>query len=88
MSGHILWNNQKLAFRAGESLASALSRAGVLDLGRAATGQTRTVFCGIGQCQNCLVRVGGRLTEACLLISHDGLVAVSDTAWQGGEIHD
>lgn len=78
MSGHILWNGQKLAFRAGESLASALSRAGVIDLGRAATGQTRAIFCGIGQCQNCLIRVDGKLTEACLLICQDGLIAGSE----------
>lgn len=88
MTGHILWNDQKLAFHEGESLASALSRAGVVDLGRAATGQTRAVFCGIGQCQNCLVRVGGRLTEACLLICQDGLVAVSDMKSEVGGRHD
>lgn len=78
MTGHILWNGQKVAFRAGENLASALSRTGMIDLGRAATGQSRALFCGIGQCQNCLVRVGGRLTESCLLICQDGLIAVSD----------
>ncbi|MDZ4135122.1 MAG: 2Fe-2S iron-sulfur cluster-binding protein [Paracoccaceae bacterium] len=78
MTGHILWNGQKVGFRSGENLASALSRAGVIDLGRAATGQTRALFCGIGQCQNCLVRHGGRLTEACLLICQEGLIAASD----------
>ncbi len=88
MTGYILWNGQRVAFRAGESLASALARAGVVDLGRAATGQTRVLFCGIGQCQNCLVRVGGRLTEACLLICHDGLVAASDAGSESGGHHD
>lgn len=78
MSGHVVWKGRRVAFRRGESLASALSVAGVRDLGRAATGQARAVFCGIGQCQNCLVRVEGRLTEACLLICKDGLVADPD----------
>lgn len=78
MTGYISWNGSMIAYQTGESLASALSRAGILDLGRAPTGQARAVFCGIGQCQNCLVCVVDRLTEACLLVCHDGLIATQD----------
>ena len=78
MTGHICWNGSMIAYQTGESLASALSRAGVIEIGRAPTGQARAVFCGIGQCQNCLVRVDGGLTEACLLICHGGLIAAQD----------
>jgi len=78
--GHILWNGAPLAFRAGETVASALTRAGVLVLGHAPQGQPRAVFCGIGQCQGCLVRADGRLTEACLLPCREGLAVASDGA--------
>lgn len=73
MSGMIHWQGRALPFRPGETVASALRRAGVVGLGRAATGQTRALFCGIGQCQGCLIRADGRLTEACLLPCRDGM---------------
>lgn len=79
MSGTIFWNGAALPFRPGETVASALARAGVVRFGTAPQGQARALFCGIGQCQNCLVHDGTRLTEACLLPCHDGL-AVSDAA--------
>lgn len=69
----ILWQGRPIPFQPGESLASALIRAGVLILGQAPTGQPRAVFCGIGQCQGCLVRVGGRLVEACLTPCRTGM---------------
>lgn len=79
MSGHILWCGTSVAFQPGESVASALMRAGVQALGAAPTGQVRAVFCGIGQCQGCLIRVDGRLTEACLLPCRDGMTITADT---------
>jgi hypothetical protein len=74
MSGHIFWNGTALPYRAGETVASALTRAGVRCFGAAPQGQARALFCGIGQCQSCLVHDGTRLTEACLLPCRDGLV--------------
>lgn len=71
--GVIHWCGKPVPFRAGESAASALARAGITDLGRAASGLARGVFCGIGQCQNCLVLYQGRPVEACLLPCSDGL---------------
>lgn len=84
MSGTIFWNGAALPFRAGETVASALARAGVVHFGTAPQGQARALFCGIGQCQSCLVHDGLRLTEACLLPCRDGL-AVSDA---GGPHHE
>lgn len=78
MSGHILWCGTRIPFQPGESVASALLRAGVLVLGAAPSGQARAVFCGIGQCQGCLIRVDGRLTEACLLPCRDGMAITAD----------
>jgi len=77
MSGAILWNGVPVAFRAGESVASALARAGIHAYGRLPTGQQATVFCGIGQCQGCLVSLDGRLAEACLTPCRDGLGVAS-----------
>ncbi len=78
--GTILWQGRPIPFRAGETVASALLRAGVAQFGPAPTGQARAVFCGIGQCQGCLVQAGGRLAEACLTPCRDGLEVTPETA--------
>ena len=83
MNGTLLWNGTALPFRAGETVASALTRAGVLRFGTTPQGQARALFCGIGQCQNCLVHDGTGLTEACLLPCRDGM-ALTDA----GARHD
>lgn len=73
MSGSIVWNGAPIAFRTGESVADALARAGIRAFGVLPTGQQATVFCGIGQCQGCLVSLDDRLVEACLTPCRDGL---------------
>jgi predicted molibdopterin-dependent oxidoreductase YjgC len=75
MSGHIRWNGMDVPFTRGETVAQALNRAGIADFGAGALGQTQSVFCGIGQCQNCLVIIDGSgPREACLTLCQDGLV--------------
>lgn len=84
MTGVFHWNGRAIAFLSGETVASALSRAGIFDLGPTATGGRAAIFCGVGQCQGCLVEIGGRMTEACLLPArtgmafHDGVEASHD----------
>lgn len=73
MGGVILWRGQPVPFRPGETVGSALARAGILALGRAPSGLARGLFCGIGQCQNCLILHEGRMVEACLLPCAEGL---------------
>jgi aerobic-type carbon monoxide dehydrogenase small subunit (CoxS/CutS family) len=64
---HFYWNEQAIPYRDGETLALALRRAQVEDFGSAAGGQQGRYFCGIGQCQGCLVSVdGGAAVESCL----------------------
>lgn len=70
----ILWQGRAIPFQAGEAVGSALARAGVTDFGAKATGGRHALFCGIGQCQNCLVRIEGRVIEACLAPCRDGLI--------------
>jgi aerobic-type carbon monoxide dehydrogenase small subunit (CoxS/CutS family) len=51
----------------GESLAVALLVAGIKDLRSSVlAGARRGVFCMMGVCQECLVRVDGRSVAACL----------------------
>jgi predicted molibdopterin-dependent oxidoreductase YjgC len=74
MTAGILWNGRLLPFVEGETVAQALQRAGVTVFGVADHGQTLTPFCGIGQCQSCLVEiVGGPVAEACLTPCRDGM---------------
>jgi predicted molibdopterin-dependent oxidoreductase YjgC len=56
----------------GESLAAALMAAGVRRLGEG-PGSARAAFCMMGTCQQCLVRVEGRLVQACLTPVRVGL---------------
>jgi len=75
MTGAIHWKGTFVPFTPGETVAQALARSGVRAFGASATGQTHSVFCGIGQCQNCLIQVAGRgAREACLLPCEDGLI--------------
>ena len=69
----INWQGKSVPFIPGETVASALLRVGVLKFGSVTTGQPTSVFCGIGQCQGCLIRAGGQIREACLLQCHEGM---------------
>ncbi|MBX3571585.1 MAG: (2Fe-2S)-binding protein [Mesorhizobium sp.] len=71
--GSFLWKDVTVPFRAGESVATALMRAGIRDLGRSGAGAGMRYFCGIGACQSCLVSLGGSVVEACLTPACDGL---------------
>ncbi|MGG5809671.1 (2Fe-2S)-binding protein [Falsiroseomonas sp. CW058] len=57
----------------GESLAAALMAAGRRKLGDG-PGASRAAFCMMGVCQQCLLRVDGRLAQACLVPVRAGLV--------------
>lgn len=76
-SGHFTWQGQSIPFRPGETIAAALADAGIGDLGRDGAGARLRYFCGIGACQNCLVRADGRMVEACLTPACDGAVIVA-----------
>lgn len=76
MRGQMRWNGKVLPFTPGETLAQALLRAGHLDFGFGPHGRVNSMFCGIGQCQNCIVAIDGiGPREACLTLCQDGLVA-------------
>jgi predicted molibdopterin-dependent oxidoreductase YjgC len=70
----IAWEGRALRAPEGESLAAALLAAGVRRLGEG-PGSPRAAFCMMGVCQQCLVRVDGRLAQACLVPVRAGLKA-------------
>lgn len=68
------WAGETLRAPVGESLAAALLAAGIRHLGEG-PGAPRAAFCLMGTCQQCLVRVDGRLAQACLVPVRAGLAA-------------
>lgn len=66
------WEGRTLRAPEGESLAAALLAAGVRRLGEG-PGAPRAAVCMMGVCQQCLVRVDGRLAQACLVPVRAGL---------------
>jgi predicted molibdopterin-dependent oxidoreductase YjgC len=70
------FDGRQLRAPVGESLAAALLAAGVRRLGEG-PGSPRAAFCMMGTCQQCLVRVEGRLVQACLTPVRAGLTATS-----------
>lgn len=49
---------------------------------RSVTGQPRSAFCGIGQCQECRVTVDGRANQlACRTICADGMTITTGGDW-------
>ncbi|MBE0531400.1 MAG: (2Fe-2S)-binding protein [Rhodospirillales bacterium] len=62
-----LWNGLPVAVVDGDTIAMALVRAGVIDLGAGVGTKRSRYFCGSGACQNCVVEVKGLgRVEACL----------------------
>jgi predicted molibdopterin-dependent oxidoreductase YjgC len=61
----------------GESLAAALIAAGIHRLGSGPQGGSRSAFCMMGVCQECVVLVDGRRVEACRVAVREGLDARS-----------
>ena len=72
------FNGATLLAPAGESLAAALLAAGVRRLGEGLDpARPRAALCMMGVCQQCLVRVEGRLAQSCLMPVRAGLVVTS-----------
>lgn len=62
----------------GETIAAALSAAGVLAFRQTASGAPRGLWCGMGACFDCIVTVDGRAGQrACMVKAKDGMVVQS-----------
>src|SRR5690349_22831026 len=59
----------------GETIAAALSAAGIVAYRRTPSGAPRGLHCGMGACFDCVVSVDGRIGQrACLTKAADGMV--------------
>jgi glycine/D-amino acid oxidase-like deaminating enzyme len=59
----------------GETIAAALSAAGIVAFRRSASGTPRGLYCGMGACYECVVTVNGRIGQrACMITAADGMV--------------
>ncbi len=66
---------------ATQSIAAALTGAGIRDLRRTEGGTARGVFCGMGVCQDCLVTVDGVSNRrACMTALQNGMVVATQPA--------
>lgn len=70
----LFWGNLPVSFLPGETVAAALQRHGLTDLGEAVGGLHGRYFCGVGTCQCCLVSIHGAApVEACLTLAQAGM---------------
>ena len=68
-------NGTAIPVRSGQSVAAALLDAGIRRLRLSPRASTpRGAFCMMGVCQECVVRVDGRLVQACLTECRPGMV--------------
>lgn len=79
------FNGQPLQAKEGQSIAAGLMSNGILAwrLTRKSA-QPRGVFCGIGVCFDCLVKVDGLTNQrACLIQITEGMDVVGETTDEG-----
>ncbi|MFM7462784.1 MAG: (2Fe-2S)-binding protein [Actinomycetota bacterium] len=75
MAKSFSFNGDGINFQSGDSVAAALIRSGYRALRRTRfAGQERSIFCGIGQCFDCLVIIDGKANQrACLVPAKEGM---------------
>lgn len=66
----------------GDTIASALVDKGVLDLREGPSGAYRGLFCGMGVCQECVVRADGKAVNACMTPIQASMEVMS-SPWAG-----
>jgi glycine/D-amino acid oxidase-like deaminating enzyme len=72
------FDDRRIESLQGETLAAALSAAGVTTFRHTAAGAPRGLFCGIGACFDCVVTVDGRIGQrACVTPAGDGMAVES-----------
>ena len=70
----LLLDGEKVAARAGETVAAALTAAGRLAFRHTAGGAPRGLHCGMGACFDCMVTIDGRPGQrACMTLAADGM---------------
>jgi glycine/D-amino acid oxidase-like deaminating enzyme len=79
----IRFDGQRLDALEGETIAAALSAAGIVTYRQTASGAPRGLHCGMGACWDCVVTVDDRIGQrACLIKVADGMHVTSGfPAW-------
>lgn len=67
-----LWGDRRVPFEASDTIAIALDRCGIVQLGGGTGFCGARYFCGVGACQGCIVAVDGVPAEACLTPARAG----------------
>jgi len=68
------FEGKRIEARKGETVAAALTAAGILSLRRIRSGGERGLFCGMGVCQDCLVQINGTPSRrACMTKVESGM---------------
>lgn len=68
------FEGESLTGRRGESLAAALTAAGIRELRWTQDREARGLFCGMGVCQECLVEIDGRPNQRACMTKLEGPV--------------
>lgn len=63
---------------AGICVAAALLRHGTTQLRQSPGGSPRGAFCMMGVCQECVLRIDGRIRQACLTPVRPGMLIETD----------
>ncbi|NKB27854.1 MAG: FAD-dependent oxidoreductase [Rhodobacteraceae bacterium] len=80
--GGFTFDEKPIATRPGQSIAAALTEAGIRAFRATAKDARRGMFCGMGVCQDCLVTVDGTPNvRACLTTATDGLRVETQVAF-------
>jgi predicted molibdopterin-dependent oxidoreductase YjgC len=79
---HLVIDDETIVAYAGETVATVLLTSGRGVFRHTPTGEPRGIFCGIGQCYDCLVTVDGvRNVRACVTPVREGMmILTSDMA--------
>jgi D-hydroxyproline dehydrogenase subunit alpha len=69
-----VFEGREIEGRKGETVAAALTAAGILSIRRTRKGSARGLFCGMGVCQDCLVEIDGTSNQrACMTKLEPGM---------------
>lgn len=80
-AGTFTFEGRPIAFGKGQSLAAALTAAGERAFRETPTGGHRSIFCGMGVCQDCLVAVDGAPNQrACMTTARPGMTVARQVA--------
>jgi hypothetical protein len=67
MTATFTFDGREIPFEPGDTYAAALLRAGVAEVRRSLGETPRGLYCGIGVCMECEIRVEGVPVRACMV---------------------